>query len=150
MKRSPFKRRAGTKTLKPKSAAEKRKKTMRARLLGKPVVPRMGKGPARDEAHLAKVRGAPCAICVLSMRNPLAPSEAHHVRCVSPRTMGKRVSDYLTIALCREHHAALHMRGDEAAWWFEHYANPGIWIANFSPEGKAALAALEAAASGKG
>ncbi len=110
----------------------------------------VSKGPARDEKHLAKVRAFGCVVLAVSVRaqNCGGYVEAHHVRCLGPRTMGKRKSDYLTIPLCFAHHQGYRLdsaHGDwgEAKFWEWHKINPAAWIASFSPEGRAALEALQ-------
>jgi hypothetical protein len=65
----------------------------------------------RDRAHLRFVSGQPCLLC------GRRPSDAHHLRFVQPRALGRRVSDEYTVPLCRTHHRVLHRYGDEAAWW---------------------------------
>ncbi len=65
----------------------------------------------RDKQHLKFVASHPCLVC------GRAPSDAHHLRFAQPRALGRRVSDQLTVPLCRTHHRELHRRGDEAAWW---------------------------------
>lgn len=101
------------------------------------------KGPARDAKHLAKVRESFCICCdQFNFGNQQFPTEAHHSRAISPKTMGARVSDYLAVPLCRACHALLHMRGDERAWWKDHNIDPIAWIAQFSKEGAAEVARL--------
>lgn len=101
--------------------------------LGKSAV---DKGPARDVAHLAKVRAEPC----LNANRACAPNiEAHHCRHIRPRTMGKRVSDHLTVPLCAWHHRYLHSM-NEALFWIASNIDPAEWIAQFSAEGAAELA----------
>ena len=106
--------------------------------LGKSLV---SKGPARDPEHLAKVRRQPCVACSALGFGVSRVSEAHHVRSIGPRTMGKRVSDYITTPLCVHHHRELHNDG-EAHFWHFRRIDPAAWIYNFSPEGKAAIEAL--------
>jgi hypothetical protein len=65
----------------------------------------------RDRAHLRFVSGQPCLLC------GRRPSDAHHLRFVQPRALGRRASDEYTVPLCRTHHRVLHRYGDEAAWW---------------------------------
>ena len=52
--------------------------------------------------------------CVLCGRKP---SEAHHIRFVQPRALGRKASDEFAVPLCRSHHRAVHRAGDEKAWW---------------------------------
>lgn len=95
------------------------------------------KGPARDNAHLEKVREWGCIVCMAH-----GPSEAHHVR-IGLRTMGKRVSDYLTVPLCRAHHTKLHTM-NEGDFWIVCNIRPRDWISRFSLKGAAEIAAIEA------
>ena len=99
---------------------------------------RVSKGPARDEKHLARVRRARCLWCEV----PSEIRQAHHVRCISYRTMGVRVSDYLAVPLCDYCHRFLHS-GDEETFWKMIGVDPAAWIASFSPEGRAAIQELK-------
>jgi hypothetical protein len=45
------------------------------------------------------------------------PSDAHHIRFVQPRALGRKASDEFTVPLCRSHHRSVHRAGDEQAWW---------------------------------
>jgi hypothetical protein len=65
----------------------------------------------RDRAHLDFVASQPCLLCGRQ------PCDAHHLRFMQPRALGRRVSDEFAVPLCRTHHRALHRSGDEAAWW---------------------------------
>jgi hypothetical protein len=65
----------------------------------------------RDRAHLEFVASQPCLVCGRQ------PCDAHHLKFMQPRTLGRRVSDEFAVPLCRTHHRALHRSGDEAAWW---------------------------------
>ena len=65
----------------------------------------------RDRAHLEFVASQPCLLCGRQ------PCDAHHLRFMQPRALGRRVSDEFAVPLCRNHHRALHRSGDEAAWW---------------------------------
>jgi hypothetical protein len=65
----------------------------------------------RDRAHLEFVASQPCLLC------GRLPSDAHPLRFMQPRALGRRVSDEFAVPLCRTHHRALHRHGDEAAWW---------------------------------
>ncbi|HEY5331725.1 MAG TPA: ERF family protein [Acidobacteriaceae bacterium] len=67
----------------------------------------------RDKEHLKFVGRQPCLICART------PSDAHHLRFAQLRALGRKVSDELTIPLCRTHHREVHRRGDEANWWSE-------------------------------
>jgi ERF superfamily len=74
----------------------------------------------RDRAHLEFVSKHPCLLC------GRRPSDAHHLRFMQPRALGRRVSDEFVVPLCRSHHRALHRRGDEAAWWKSVNLDPAI------------------------
>ena len=74
---------------------------------------------------MALVALEPCAIC-----KTLINIQVHHVR-VGLRTMGVRVSDFQTIALCRAHHDMLH-KGNEDEFWRREGVDPIKWIADFS------------------
>jgi ERF superfamily len=65
----------------------------------------------RDRAHLEFVSAQPCLLC------GRRPSDAHHLRYMQPRALGRRVSDEFAVPLCRTHHRALHRGGDEPGWW---------------------------------
>jgi hypothetical protein len=65
----------------------------------------------RDRAHLEFVASQACLLCGRQ------PCDAHHLRFMQPRALGRRVSDEFAVPLCRTHHRALHRSGDEAAWW---------------------------------
>ncbi len=107
------------------------------------------KGPARDSEHLSYVRRNSCMVCSGAKPMPKqgwvlgfpAVSEAHHVRCIAPRSMGRRVSDYLTVPLCKFHHTAIHEGNEGAIWKYIGY-DPAKWIAQFSPEGAAEIARI--------
>jgi hypothetical protein len=45
------------------------------------------------------------------------PSDAHDLRHVQPRALGRKASDEFAVPLCRSHHRAIHRAGDERAWW---------------------------------
>lgn len=65
----------------------------------------------RNKAHLAFVGAQPCLVCRRS------PCDAHHLKFVQPRALGRKVSDEFTVPLCRDHHLDLHRCGNEIAWW---------------------------------
>src|SRR5208283_2831966 len=74
----------------------------------------------RDRAHLEFVASQPCLLC------GRLPSDAHHLRFMQPRAMGRRVSDEFAVPLCRTHHRAVHRNGDEAAWWKSAGIDPAV------------------------
>jgi hypothetical protein len=65
----------------------------------------------RNRDHLRFVMQQPCLLCGRK------PSDAHHLRFVQPRALGRKASDEFAVPLCRSHHRAVHRAGDEKAWW---------------------------------
>jgi hypothetical protein len=65
----------------------------------------------RNREHLRYVISLPCLFCGRK------PSDAHHLRFVQPRALGRKVSDEFAVPLCRTHHSAAHQAKDEQAWW---------------------------------
>jgi ERF superfamily len=65
----------------------------------------------RNREHLRFVTQQPCLICGRK------PSDAHHLRHVQPRALGRKASDEFAVPLCRVHHRAAHRATDERAWW---------------------------------
>ena len=65
----------------------------------------------RNKEHLRFVAQQPCLLCGRK------PTDAHHIRFVQPRALGRKASDEFTVPLCRSHHRAVHRAGNEQAWW---------------------------------
>jgi hypothetical protein len=65
----------------------------------------------RNKDHLRFVTRQPCLLC------GRRPSDAHHIRFVQPRALGRKASDEFTVPLCRSHHRSVHRVGDEQVWW---------------------------------
>jgi hypothetical protein len=65
----------------------------------------------RNRDHLRFVTQQPCLLCGRK------PSDAHHIRFVQQRALGRKASDEFTVPLCRSHHRAVHRAGNEQAWW---------------------------------
>jgi len=65
----------------------------------------------RNRNHLRFVSQQPCLVCARK------PSDAHHIKFVQPRALGRKASDEFAVPLCRSHHRAVHRAGDEEAWW---------------------------------
>jgi ERF superfamily len=65
----------------------------------------------RNREHLRYVVQQACLICGRKQ------SDAHHLRYLQPRALGRKVSDEFAVPLCRSHHRAAHRAGDEQAWW---------------------------------
>ena len=83
----------------------------------------------RDREHLRSVAQRPCLVCGRQ------PSDPHHLRFAQTRGIAQKVSDELTVPLCRGHHRDLHRSGDEAAWWNRQGIDPApaaraLWLEN--------------------
>ena len=65
----------------------------------------------RNKEHLRYITSQPCLFCARK------PSDAHHLRFMQPRALGRKVSDEFAVPLCRTHHRAAHQAKDEQAWW---------------------------------
>jgi hypothetical protein len=65
----------------------------------------------RNREHLRYVAQQACLICGRKQ------SDAHHLRYLQPRALGRKASDEFCVPLCRSHHRAVHRAGDERAWW---------------------------------
>ena len=65
----------------------------------------------RNREHLRFVTQQGCLICGRK------PSDAHHLRHIQPRALGRKASDEFAVPLCRVHHRAAHRVTDERAWW---------------------------------
>jgi ERF superfamily len=72
----------------------------------------------RNRDHLRFVMQQPCLLCGRK------PSDAHHIRFVQPRALGRKASDEFAVPLCRSHHRAVHRAGDEKAWWKQAGVDP--------------------------
>jgi ERF superfamily len=96
--------------LKPDQLAAK-PKSRRTRGVDKSVLAMPELRRIRDRDHVRSVAQHPCLIC------GRRPADAHHLRFVQSKALGRKVSDEFTVPLCRGHHRELHRCGDEAAWW---------------------------------
>jgi hypothetical protein len=65
----------------------------------------------RSREHLRYVIALPCLFCARK------PSDAHHLRFMQPRALGRKTSDEFVVPLCRTHHRAAHRAANEQAWW---------------------------------
>jgi hypothetical protein len=65
----------------------------------------------RNSEHLRYIAQQPCLVC------GRRPCDAHHLKYMQPRALGRKVSDEFTVPLCRIHHRLVHRVGNEAAWW---------------------------------
>jgi hypothetical protein len=74
----------------------------------------------RDRDHVRYVAKQPCLIC------GRCPSDAHHLRFMQSRALGRKVSDEFTVPLCRGHHREVHRSGDEAIWWQTSVIDPTL------------------------
>jgi hypothetical protein len=82
-----------------------------ASLIDKSVLTLSAPRRYRSRDHLRFVTQQPCLLCGRK------PSDAHHLRFVQPRALGRKASDEFAVPLCRSHHRAVHRVGDEQAWW---------------------------------
>jgi hypothetical protein len=62
----------------------------------------------RDREHVRFVSQQSCLVC------GRRPCDAHHLRFVQNRALGRKFSDEFTVPLCRGHHREVHRHGDEA------------------------------------
>ena len=72
----------------------------------------------RDRDHVKSVAKQPCLICGRH------PADAHHLRFAQSPALGRKVSDELTVPLCRGHHREVHRCLDEAVWWVKTGIDP--------------------------
>jgi hypothetical protein len=79
--------------------------------IDKSVLPVSAPRRYRNKEHLRYVALQPCLLCARK------PSDAHHLRFVQPRALGRKPSDEFAVPLCRIHHRAAHRAGDELSWW---------------------------------
>ena len=89
----------------------------------------------RDREHLRWVKKQPCLICGRK------PSDAHHLRFMQPRALGRKVSDEFAVPLCRVHHRAVHRANEEPSWWEAAGIDPvkiahGLWKQTRLSEGQ--------------
>ena len=92
------------------------KKQQRSKPIDKSILTLPEPRRVRDREHVRFVARHSCLVC------GRLPSDAHHLRFVQSRALGRKVSDEFTVPLCRGHHREVHRCGDEAAWW----SNAGI------------------------
>ena len=111
----------------PDEPAAKPKHRRRSRAIDKSVLAMPEPRRARDLDHVRSVAQHPCLIC------DRRPADAHHLRFVQSRALGRKVSDEFTVPLCRGHHREVHRCGDEAAWWRNTRVDPivaarSLWL----------------------
>jgi hypothetical protein len=87
------------------------RKRVQSQSIDKSVLTLLEPRRLRDRNHVKFVATRPCLICGRQ------PSDAHHLRFMQSRALGKKVSDEFTVPLCRGHHREVHRCSDEAAWW---------------------------------
>lgn len=80
--------------------------------------------------YLSKVRQQPCLIC----GGAQGDSDAHHLRFMGGRGMGKKAHNKWATPLCRIHHDENHMWGKEIDFWIALSINPVEWCKNFWKE----------------
>jgi hypothetical protein len=89
----------------------------------------------RDKEHLRYVMLQPCLLCARK------PSDAHHLRFVQPRALGRKASDEFAVPLCRIHHRAAHRASNERTWWKAAGIDPlkvarKLWKDTHAPDGR--------------
>ena len=128
MKRSPMKRRPKPRRVNKGKAAGTRS--------------RVKKGPIMSEGHLDRIRKMACLVTGAEMSwdrttGRISRVVAHHPRGLFPRTMGKRITDFLAVPLLSEEHddfpGSLHKHGDEADWWKLKRRDPLVWLKKTLP-----------------
>src|SRR5262249_60682562 len=92
----------------------------------------------RNRDHLRFVMRQPCLLCGRK------PSDAHRIRFVQPRALGRKGSDEFAVPLCRLHHHAVHRAGDERALWKQAGIDPikiarKLWTSTRIDEGRIGL-----------
>lgn len=65
----------------------------------------------QSQRHRNHVRQHACVMC-----DAEAPIEVAHVRLGTDGGMGKKPSDYYTVALCKDCHARQHSEGERTFW----------------------------------
>jgi hypothetical protein len=99
--------------------SDRSKKQMRSKAIDKCVLALPEPRRVRDAEHVRYVTQQSCLIC------GRRPSDAHHLRFVQSRALGRKASDEFTVPLCRGHHREVHC-SDEAAWWEKAGIDPTI------------------------
>ena len=92
----------------------------RSRAIDKSVLVMSEPRRVRDRNHVRSVAQKPCLIC------GRWPADAHHLKFVQSRAIGRKVSDEFTVPLCRGHHREVHRCGDEATWWKNASIDPTV------------------------
>jgi hypothetical protein len=67
---------------------------------------------ASERRHITRVKTTPCVLCKHIGVAAAPESDAHHIR--TGQGMSQRSGDFLTIAMCKEHHqgnSGIHMLG---------------------------------------
>jgi hypothetical protein len=100
--------------------SDRAKKQRRSSVIDKSVLELPESRRVRDREHVGYVAQQSCLIC------GRRPSDAHHLRFVQSRALGRKASDEFTVPLCRGHHREVHRSGDEAAWWTKGGIDPTI------------------------
>ena len=95
----------------PNELAAKPKGRRRSRAIDKSALAMPEPRRVRARAHVGFVAQHPCLIC------GRRPADAHHLRFVQSKALGRKVSDEFIVPLCRGHHREVHRCGDEAVWW---------------------------------
>lgn len=96
------------------------RKPVRSKAIDKSVLTLPEPRRLRDRDHVKSVATQPCLIC------GRRPSDAHHLRFMQSRALGRKVSDEFTVPLCRGHHREVHRCSDEATWWRNAGVDPSV------------------------
>jgi hypothetical protein len=104
----------------PKAQRRRRRGRDRATSVNKTVLTLPVLRRIRDREHVKSVAKQPCLVC------GRRPADAHHLRFAQSSALGRKVSDELTVPLCRGHHREVHRCGDESAWWVKFGIDPTI------------------------
>jgi hypothetical protein len=106
----PVEHKARTSKIEARSSKTPRKR-VQANAIDKSILALPEPRRVRDRDHVKFVAAHPCLVCGRQ------PSDAHHLRFMQSRAIGRKVSDEFTVPLCRGHHREVHRGGDEKAWW---------------------------------
>ena len=105
---------------KPQRVSGQGRKRRRSSVIDKSVLTLPELRRVRNRDHVRHVTQQSCLIC------GRRPSDAHHLRFVQGRALGRKASDEFTVPLCRGHHREVHRCGDEGTWWEKAGIDPTI------------------------
>jgi hypothetical protein len=117
-------------------------------------IPRIARCPPFGLFRLQLAQAPRAASIPIDKLNPRAfelcgrkRSDAHHIRFVQPRALGRKASDEFTVPLWRSHHRSVHRAGDEQAWWQTAGIDPvkvarKLWKHTRTDQGQTQLASM--------